>query len=210
VGGAEHLHLETLDQDARSKGVVPQAGVAQLVHLTRALRIEQPPNAKGALQLEVRPVVERVAERCRNGRRPGFELLPRARVAGAAALGDAGGPHRAPLVVVTVQPELGDAGELVILRELGGGQVAVIVDDRQLPGDVVVEPPGGLAVQQKVLVEEARRRHRRTRPLASPRASRSTSSICTWLKSPGMVCFSALAATASSSASSGGLPFKLA
>ena len=49
-------------------------------------------------------------------------------------------------------------------------------------------------------------RHRCTRPEASPPASRSTSSTVTRLKSPGMVCFSALAATAKRSAASGARP----
>ena len=45
--------------------------------------------------------------------------------------------------------------------------------------------------------------YRCTRPDASPRASRSTSSTVTRLKSPGMLCLSALAATANLSASAG-------
>ena len=49
-------------------------------------------------------------------------------------------------------------------------------------------------------------RDRWTRPLASPPTSRSTSSTVTRLKSAGIVCFSALAATANRSAASPSRP----
>ena len=52
----------------------------------------------------------------------------------------------------------------------------------------------------------ADRSYRCTRPLWSPPARRSTSAALTRLKSPGMVCLSALAATANRSAASGARP----
>jgi len=53
-------------------------------------------------------------------------------------------------------------------------------------------------------------RQRCTRPEASPFASASTSATDTRLKSPGIVCFSALAATAKRSAASSGRPVTIA
>ena len=111
-------------------------------------------DAERPAQLHVRPVVERVAEGVRDRAGPGLELLPVGGVARAEALGHPVRAHRPPLVVVALQPDLGDRAEAVVGRHQLGREVAVVVDDRQVPGDAVVEVPRGLRLQQEVVVDE--------------------------------------------------------
>jgi len=106
------------------------------------------------LQLEVRPVVQRVAQRVRDGRAPGVEFLARRRVAGADALRRAVGAHGPPLVVVAAKPDLREVGEAVILRDELLRQVAVVVVDRLRLGVRVIEGPRSVGLQEKVVVDE--------------------------------------------------------
>ena len=109
---------------------------------------ERPP------QLHRRPVVERVAERLGHRARPGLELVEVRRVAGAELLRDAVRAHRPPLVVVALEPDLGDRAEAVVRRHQLRREVAVVVDDRQVLRRAVVELARRLGLEQEVVVEE--------------------------------------------------------
>jgi hypothetical protein len=107
-----------------------------------------------ALELQVRPVVEGVAERVREGRHPGVELLAGRRVARAEALVDPVGPHRPPLVVVAADPDVRQVRELVVRGDLGLRDVAVVVVDRLALRVAVVELAGRVRLQEEVVVDE--------------------------------------------------------
>ena len=114
----------------------------------RLVDAERPP------QLHRRPVVERVAERLGHRARPGLELVEVRRVPGAVLLRDAVRAHRPPLVVVALEPDLGDRAEAVVGRHQLRREVAVVVDDRQVLRRAVVELARRLGLEQEVVVEE--------------------------------------------------------
>ena len=97
------------------------------------------------------PVIERIAQGVRDRAGPGQEFLVGIGVAGAVALVDAVGAHGAPLVVVALQPDLGEVAELPVLRDVRGGQVAVVVENRLVLGEGVIEMPGGLRLSAENL-----------------------------------------------------------
>src|SRR5262245_45525249 len=119
---------------------------------------------------------------------------------------------------------VGDAGGVdarggVDERDRGPGQcaLALVHDGALYTGPVVLggnrtgesEQGGGTRKRPNPLRHDSpprRGNYRCTRPLPSPAASRETSSTDTRLKSPGIVCLRAPAATAKRSASAGALP----
>ena len=107
-----------------------------------------------ARQLEVGPVVERVAQAARDGCRPGQELLVGVGVAGAEALVDPVGAHRPPLVVVALEPDLEQVREPAVLGDVLRRQVAVVIEDRLVRGVGFVEPARGCVVQKELRVDE--------------------------------------------------------
>ena len=155
VGAADDAHVELPQEALRGEVVARQLGVAVVEDLARGLGPQQlAGQAERKAELEVRPVVERIAQRVRDRLGPGLELLPVGRLAGDRPLGDAVGAHRPPLVVVAVEPDLRHRPEPVIVGHLLRRQVAVVVEDRLLGGDPVIEVDRGRRVEQEVFVEE--------------------------------------------------------
>ncbi len=143
VGGADRLHSELADKGLSAELLGRELGVALLENLPCGGRAEELVNPEHPAEFEVSPVVERVAHRVRHGLRPLLESLPGAVLpAGEIVLRHAVGPHRPPLVVVSVvpvdEPELRDVAELDVLRDLLRHKMAVIVDDRHLLGVPVI------------------------------------------------------------------------
>ena len=79
VGGADRLHVELAQDAVRAQFVRGQQRVGLLPDARGAALVQQFVDAEVALQLQVRPVVERIAQRVRHGARPGQELLVRRR-----------------------------------------------------------------------------------------------------------------------------------
>ena len=115
---------------------------------------EQFGDAEWPLQLQVRPVVERIAQRRRNRAGPRLELFLIGRVAGAKTFRDAVGPHGSPLVVIPVEPDPGQRTEAMVAGDLCHGQVTVIVDDGKAGHIAVVEVARDVGLQQEVFVDE--------------------------------------------------------
>ncbi len=107
-------------------------------------------DAQRAIQLQMGPVVERISEGLRNGFRPFLELLPIRGVAGAKAFRHAGRPHGAPLVMVAAEPDLREILESAVGGDFGRRQMAVVVEDRQIAGEFVIQTRRPIVFQQKV------------------------------------------------------------
>ena len=118
------------------------------------LAVEQLADAEVALQLEMGPVIQRVAQRLRHRRRPGAELVQRPRVAGAVAFVDAVGAHRPPLVMIALEPDLEQVVELPVLGDVARRQVVVVVEDRLLGGVALVQPPRRRGLKKEICAEE--------------------------------------------------------
>jgi hypothetical protein len=81
-------------------------------------RVEQIADIEVALQLQMGPVIQRVAKAARYRRGPGLELVERVGVAGAEALRDPVRAHRPPLVVIPLEPDFEQVAERAILRDI--------------------------------------------------------------------------------------------
>ena len=154
VGGAQGPDVAGGDQGAGrvlraledSVGLVPDGG--------GALAVQQLLYAEKAQQLQVGPVVDGVAHQGRHHGGEALEFLLEGGLAGDVLLGHAAGAHHPPLIVVAGQPGLANVGELLVLVNLLGIQVAVVVKDGHVLGILMVQPAGRLAVEQKVVSNE--------------------------------------------------------
>src|SRR5260370_688122 len=89
VGGADGGNAKLM-QDAVSVQIVRSEKIVGALPNARGGRfVEQLVDAEIALQLQMGPMVERIAQRVRNRLRPGHEFLARRRLAGAVAFVDA-------------------------------------------------------------------------------------------------------------------------
>ena len=127
-------------------GALPDGG--------RTLFIEQFFDVEIALQLQVRPVIERIAQRRGYGLGPGLELVKRSCIPGALAFVDIVGSHGAPLVMVAFQPDFGQVSELVVFSDVARREVAVVIEDGLALGVGVKEVPRGAVGKQKVFVDK--------------------------------------------------------
>ena len=152
VGGAHRLDVEAAHQAAR--GGVPQHLAAPVVDLVGIVRSERLMDAEHALELEVAPVVQRVADQTRQDGGERAEFLTRVGISGDELLRDAVPAHLAPLVVVAAEPYLGDVVEPAVLGDLLRVDVAVVVDDGHLRRNIVVEMAGGRSRQQKICIHK--------------------------------------------------------
>ena len=75
-------------------------------------------------------------------------------VSGDPLLGDAVAAHGPPLVVVAVQPELGEIFSGFVFTDLLGAEVAVVVDDGLLFRKVVVEHFRCVIQEHEVLIQK--------------------------------------------------------
>ena len=99
-------------------------------------------------------MVEGVAKRVGHRLCPFLELFPVGGIAGDEVLIYTIRTHGTPLIVVTAQPQLGDAAELVVLGHHLGDEVTVVVDDGELLCVLMVEHLCGFGFQQEILVHE--------------------------------------------------------
>ncbi len=155
VGRADQ-HDVHLPHDAAGRELGPgELRVALVPDAGRRGGIEQPiADPKRPLQFEMCPVIQRVAERLRDGLGPFLEFLPIRGVAGAVAFRHARGAHRPPLVMVAVQPDLREVLEAAIRGDVAGRKMAVIIDDRLLLGETMIQFGSAIVPQQEVVRNE--------------------------------------------------------
>ena len=60
--------------------------------------------------------------------------------------------------MIAIEPNLRKVLETVVFGDLPRREVAVEIDDRQIAGEIVVQPHGGFVLEQKVLGDEVRHR----------------------------------------------------
>src|ERR1700678_1732841 len=100
VRGADYRHLEFLD-DSLCREIL-KAFVCLFPNPGSGRLIEKLGNIEITLQLEMGPMVERVADSGRNGLCISEELVVIASVGGDISFRHSMGPHRPPLVMVSV------------------------------------------------------------------------------------------------------------
>jgi len=154
VGGAEALDLEAVEDTPGGEVGGGELRVGLLPDGLGGGGGEELVDAEVALQFEVGPVIEGVAEGIGNRASPGEELFLGRGGAGNGLLFDAVGPHGAPFVVVALEPDLEKVGELAIGGHVLGRQVAMVVEDGLRLGVVVIEAGGGFGGQEEVFVDK--------------------------------------------------------
>ena len=127
VRGAERADLMALQQIMHAQPRKLRIGFAP--DAVRAFGIQELVDSEIACELQMRPVIERIAQGVGNRCSPRLEFFLRRRIARDASLGNSIRPHRAPLVVIARQPKLGQIRELVVGRDLRRREMIVIIDD---------------------------------------------------------------------------------
>ena len=153
VGGAHGRDIELLQKALRGEVGVLQTLVGTVPDLVCGLGREESFDAESAAEFEMSPVVEWVTQSIGDGGGPSVELFAVARVTGDVAFGNAVGTHCPPLVVIVLEPDLGDVFPAVIVMYLVGREVGMIVEDRLFGRGLVVEVACGFVTEKKVVVE---------------------------------------------------------
>ena len=155
VGGARQPHVHLAHDPPAGELVPGQLLPGFLPDALGRLAAKQPiADAQRSAEFHVGPVIQRVAERGGDGLGPFLELLAIRGVARAITFLHAVGAHRAPLVMVAVEPGLGEVLELLIFGDLLRRQVTMVVDNRHVARVLVVQRDRSIVLQQKVLCNE--------------------------------------------------------
>ena len=154
VRGANDLDLEFLQYALRGQFGGGQFFVRLFPDFAGGFFVEQIGDAEITLQFQMRPVIERVAERVRHGGRPGLELVKWTGAARAKTFRDAVGPHGAPFVVIAFEPDFKQILELAVRRDVARRNVAMVVKNRLGLGVLMVKFAGRFGAQQKIFVDE--------------------------------------------------------
>ena len=164
IGGADEGHVGLLDQAADGQlGIVLQLVVAQVPDFLSGIAVQHALVAKEHMQLEVGPVVHRVADGHGQSLCKLLEALAVGLITGDVLLGHTVGTHHAPLVVVAkvaavrvaaAQPYLSDVLKAAVLVDLTGRDVAVVVADRHIRSVVVVQMLSSGRLEHEFLIHK--------------------------------------------------------
>jgi hypothetical protein len=128
--------------------------VGALPDRLRGALIEEVVNPEIPFQLQVRTVIERIAQQERNGTSPGEEFFIRLGVTGHMRFGNSVGAHDSPFVVVAFETSLKQILEAAVLRDIGRRKVRVVIQNGLLRSVAVIKLLRRLAMQQEVIVDE--------------------------------------------------------
>ena len=164
IGGADEGHVGLLDQAADSQlGIMLQLVVAQVPDFLSGIAVQHAVVAKEHMQLEVGPVVHRVADGHGQSLCKLLEALAVGLITGDVLLGHTVGTHHAPLVVVAkvaavrvaaAQPYLSDVLKAAVLVDLTGRDVAVVVADRHIRSVVMVQMLSSGRLEHEFLIHK--------------------------------------------------------
>ena len=154
VGSAHNLHAKLLQNGLRGQAI-GQLGIGALPDRSSRFLVQQFGDAEVALQFEMRPMVERIAQGVRNSSRPRQKFFIRSRIAGNIALRDAVGPHRPPFVMIALQPDLKKIGKPSVLRNVAYRKMTVIVEDGLRRGELAIEAARHVIRKEKVFGEKS-------------------------------------------------------
>ena len=131
VGGADGLHMGLRHEFPGGKPLFPDAAVGLLPDGLGRVPPQGCFNAEETAQLHVRPHIQGITRRKFQRLRIHEKFFVPGSAAGDEALVDPGAAHQPPLVVVCAQPHFTDVFKGSVLKDFPGGQMAMIVDDRQ-------------------------------------------------------------------------------
>ena len=130
IRGAHQRHTGLTDKVADAHAVLMKLLIAEIPDLFSGLTVQHAGIAKKALQLQVAPVKQRIADGEFQRFRPLLELLPVRRISGNVILLYPVGTHGTPFIMIPSQPYLRDVVKFPVLRDLLRVDVTVIVQNR--------------------------------------------------------------------------------
>ena len=154
VGGAYECDAGAFDQLACAHIRLCQLFIAEVPYFFRGVCAEMSGVAEISLQLQMGPVIQRIADQLFQRLRPFLKFLARRSVAGDVIFLYAVGAHLTPLIMVAAKPHLSDVFEMLVLRDLLRIEVAVVVEDRHNLSVVVIQFLCGFCGKQKILVHK--------------------------------------------------------
>ena len=154
VRRAEQLHIRFFDDLPHAHIVRRKLLIGKIPNLLTGIRREDSVIAEVPLQLQVRPMIQRISDERRKHRRKSLEFFIIGGISRDHALGKPEAPHGTPFIMVAAEPDFGDVLIFPVFRNLLRIHVAVIVDNRHFRRIVVIKNLRNIAVQQKILVHK--------------------------------------------------------
>lgn len=132
VGGADDLNVRALDEFLSAERGGGKKGVALLPDHRCSLLGQGFVDIKISFELEVSPMVERIADKLRHSLGELEELCVIVTVTGNKFLVYAIGAHLTPLIVIAAKEEIECVLELIVLGDLLRREVAMVIDDGKI------------------------------------------------------------------------------
>ena len=154
VGRAEQLHVRILNDIPHAHRRVAQLLVADLPDSVRIIAVYDQVAVEITSELKVRPMIKRVPDQLRHTPAISHKLLVIARVPGDKLLRHAAAAHSTPLIMIPAEPHLSDVRINLILSNLARGNMAVIVNYRQIRGVSMIKRARRLGLEKEILSHE--------------------------------------------------------
>src|SRR6516162_3017896 len=100
------------------------------------------------------PLKQWITQSVGNSRCPLFKFFPIGFISCAITFGNSIRAHGPPLVMISVQPNLGKVFKLLVFSNFLGRQMTMIIDDGHALRILMVQTPGCFIIEQKVLVQK--------------------------------------------------------
>ena len=128
VGGADQGNVGSFDQ-AAYRPLVLQLLVAQIPYLLCGISAQMAGVAKVSLQLQMAPVVQRIADKLFQGLSPFLEFLAVSSISGDIFFIDTIGTHLTPFVVISAQPYLGNVFKFSVFCDFSGVDMTMVIQN---------------------------------------------------------------------------------
>src|SRR5262249_45064763 len=155
VRGTDVDNTELLQDPLHGQIYLRELFVRAIPDLFRGVLVEQLVNAEVTLQLQVRPVIQRITKCVRDGPCPRQEFFVWVRTSGAVPFRDTVGAHCAPLIVITFKPYFSEIAEAMIVGNLLRRKMAVIIKDGLIRCVFAKKVAGGFCSEKKIFRDES-------------------------------------------------------
>lgn len=132
--------------------------IAAIPDALGGLLVQEIVDSEEAFQFQGRPMIKRVPQGVWDRFGEGEKLLFPRRSSRDVAFRDAICSHGPPLVVITTEPDMGEAFEALIPRNLVYREMRVVVENWLVLRKVVIQTAGGFGGEKKIVVKEGHAR----------------------------------------------------
>lgn len=154
VGRANGTDIEFSQDALGAEEIILQGAVGPQPDGVGRILVQRRVHIEVALQFEVGPVIQRIAQREGNRLCPSEELVVVRCAPGTEPFRNTVGAHRPPLVMIAFQPDFKKIGESPVVGNIGRAKVGVEIEDRFACGITVVQALRSSAMEKKVVVNE--------------------------------------------------------